>query len=102
MVSREKTELPRLRALLPEVIVDEMLAGGRREAGWQFLTLTERDPEKAHVSLVLCTTAAATIREPAMVEYLDQLGVRVLCQPFLIAELLEVVENTLASARMTR
>lgn len=100
-VSRETTDLPWLRGLLPEIIVDEMLVGGRPEAGWQFLTLTQRDPDHAHVSLVLCTTAAATVREPAVAEHLDHLGVRVLCQPFLIGDLLEMVATTLATGRVT-
>jgi CheY-like chemotaxis protein len=95
-VSRETSDLPRLRSLLPEVIVDEILVGGRPEAGWQFLTLTQRAPERADVSLVLCTTAAATMREPAVAESLDRLGVRVLCQPFLIGDLLELVARTLS------
>lgn len=101
LVSRETSDLPRLRDLLPEVIVDEILVGGRPEAGWQFLTLTRRDPDQAHGSLVLCTTAAATVREPAVAEHLDQLGVRVLCQPFLIGDLLEMVATTLSTARLT-
>ena len=100
LVSRETTDLPRLRTLLPEVIVDEMLAGGRPEAGWQFLTLSRRDPDQAHGSLVLCTTAAETAREPAVAEYLDRLGVRVLCQPFLIGDLLEMVATTLSGVRV--
>src|SRR5215207_11171681 len=61
LVSRETDELPQLRDLLPEVIVQEILAGGRPEAGWQFLTLTRREPDQAHASLVLCTAAASTV-----------------------------------------
>jgi hypothetical protein len=101
VVSRETTDLPRLRSLLPEVIVDEILIGGRPEAGWQFLTLMRRDPGHAHVSLVLCTTAAATVREPEVARSLDHLGVRVLCQPFLIGELLEMVATTLSMVHVT-
>lgn len=85
---------------MPDVIVDEMLIGGRPEAGWQYLTLTHRDPASPRVSLVLCTTAAATVREPALARRLDHLGVRVLCQPFLIGELLEIVARTLAGAHL--
>ena len=98
LVSRETTDLPRLRELLPEVIVDEILVGGRPEAGWQFLTLTCRDPAQGHGSLGLCRTAAATVGERAVAEALDHRGVRVLCQPFLIGELLEMVATTLSGA----
>lgn len=95
LVSRETDELPQLRDLLPEVIVQEILAGGRPEAGWQYLTLTQREPDQANASLVLCTAAASTVREPAVAEHLDHLGVQVLCQPFLMTELLDVVAVTL-------
>lgn len=98
LVSRETTDLPWLRHLLPEIIVDEILGGGRPEAGWQFLTLTRREPAYLYASLVLCTTTAATVREPALARHLDHLGVRVLCQPFLISELLDVVAMTLSGA----
>ena len=101
VVSRETTDLPRLRDLLPEVIVEEILVGGRPEAGWQFLTLTQRDADLAHTSLVLCTTAAATVCEPAVAKHLDHLGVRVLCQPFLMGELLEIVATALSRAQAT-
>lgn len=102
LVSREMADVPRLRGLLPEVIVDEMLVGGRPEAGWQYLTLTLRDPVQPHVSLVLCTTAAATVGDPALAEHLDYLGVRVLCQPFLIGDLLEMVATSLSGSPLAR
>ncbi len=60
-----------------------------------------RHPDEAHGSLVLRTTTAATVREPAVVERLDHSGVRVLCQPFLIGELLEMVAATLSGVRLT-
>ena len=101
LVSREITDLPRLRALLPEVIVDEILVGGRPEAGWQFLTLTHREPGHSQRSLVLCTAAADISREPAVAASLENMGVCVLCQPFLIGELLEVVATTLSGVHVT-
>lgn len=101
VVSREIRDLPRLRDLLPEVIVDEILVGGRPEAGWQYLTLTRRDPDQSHRSLVICTTAAEIVREPEVAESLDYLGVQVLCQPFLIGELLQMVAMTLSVVHVT-
>ncbi len=83
------------------MIVDEILVSGRPEAGWQFLTLTQRDQTPPHISLVLCTTTAETVREATVAEDLELLGVQVLYRPFLIGELLEMIAIMLAGARLT-
>lgn len=100
VVSRETSDVPRLRDLLPSAIVDEILVGGRPEAGWQYLTLTRRDPPQPCGSLVLCASPAVTMREPAMAEHLGHLGIWVLCQPFLMGDLLDMVAAVLSRARV--
>lgn len=96
-VSLETLDLTRIKALQPDVIVQEVLAPGVQGTGWKFLTLSQLDPVVARIPLILCTTAVETVKDPAMAENLDRLGVRVLLKPFDLSELLATLEDILAA-----
>jgi CheY-like chemotaxis protein len=88
----------RVRALAPDLIMLDLVFGGR-EDGWEFLTMVRLDPPLAHVPLVLCTAAVEVIRDDAMAAKLERLGVRVVLKPFDLAELLGVLQAASASRR---
>ena len=86
-----------VKALAPDLIVQDLLFEQTRERGWTFLTLVRLDPELACIPLILCTAAVQTVKEPEMAERLDRLGVRVVLKPFLIEDLLSAVSGALTA-----
>ena len=96
-VSVETLELSRIKALAPDVIVQDLLFAGTQETGWHFLTMARLDPELARIPLILCTAAAEFVGDPAMAENLDHQGVRVLLKPFNVDDLLTTISEVLAA-----
>ena len=96
--SIQTLDLTRIKALQPDLIIQDLLfADGSQETGWHFLTLVRLDPELAHIPLLLCTAAMDPIKDPAMAENLNRLGVRVVLKPFNLEDLLTVVAEVLAA-----
>ena len=87
-------DIDKVKALAPDVIVQDLLFEGMQETGWKFLTLVRLDPELARIPLILCTAAVRTVNDPAMAEQLDRLGIRVVLKPFLIDDLLTALSET--------
>ena len=96
-LSLEILDLNRLKALAPDVIVQDLLFAGMQETGWKFLTLVRLDPTTAHIPLILCTAAIETVGDTAMAENLNRLEVRVLLKPFTIEDLLMLISEVLAA-----
>lgn len=96
-VSLETLDLQRIKALAPDVIVQDLLFAGMQETGWKFLTLSHLDPDIAGIPLILCTAATETVNDPAMAENLNRLGVRVLLKPFTIDDLLTAITEVLTA-----
>lgn len=90
-------DLDAVKAMQPDVIVQDLLFGGMQEVGWKFLTLARLDPDLAHIPLVLCTAATSVVHDAAMAENLEQLGVRVLLKPFTIDDLFTVLRDSIAA-----
>ncbi len=90
----------KVKALAPDIIVQDLLFEGMQEEGWKFLTLVRLDPELARIPLILCTAAMRTVHDPEMAEQLDRLGVRVVLKPFDIEELLTVLTETLTAQKL--
>jgi two-component system, OmpR family, response regulator VicR len=86
-------DIDKVRALAPDVIVQDLLFEGTQELGWKFLTLVRLDPELSRIPLVLCTAAVRTVNDPEMAEHLDQQGIRVVLKPFTIEELLTTLSE---------
>ena len=99
-VSLETLDLQRIKALAPDVIVQDLLFAGMQETGWKFLTLSQLDPDIAGIPLILCTAATETVNDPAMAENLNRLGVRVLLKPFTIDDLLTILSETLTAQHL--
>jgi two-component system response regulator VicR len=86
-------DLDKVRALAPDIIVQDLLFEGTQELGWKFLTLARLDPVLARIPLVLCTAAVRTVNDPEMAEQLDRQGIRVVLKPFTIDDLLTTLND---------
>ena len=94
--------LDKLKALTPDLIVQDLSFEGTQEVGWRFLTMSRLDRELSRVPLVLCTAAVTTVKDPDMAAQLDRLGVRVVLKPFDINQLLAAIEEALTAAKTGR
>jgi CheY-like chemotaxis protein len=88
-----RLNVEQIKALAPDIIVQDLLFEDTQEDGWHFLTLIRLDPDLARIPVVLCTAAVRTVNDPAMAEQLNRLGVRVMLKPFAIEELLTVLRE---------
>jgi CheY-like chemotaxis protein len=86
-------DIDKVKALGPDIIVQDLLFEGTQELGWKFLTLVRLDPALARIPLVLCTAAVRTVNDPVMAEQLDQKGIRVVLKPFTIEDLLTTLND---------
>ena len=86
-------DLAKVKALAPDVIVQDLLFEGTQELGWKFLTLVRLDPVLARIPLILCTAAVRTANDPEMAEQLDRQGIRVVLKPFTIDDLLTTLSD---------
>jgi CheY-like chemotaxis protein len=86
-------DVDKVRALAPDIIVQDLLFEGTQELGWKFLTLVRLDPQLARIPLVLCTAAVRTVNDPEMAEQLDRQGIRVVLKPFTIDDLLTTLTD---------
>jgi len=90
-------DMEKVKALAPDIVVQDLLFEGMQETGWKFLQLMRLDPELARIPLILCTAAVRTVNEPEMAEQLDRLGVSVVLKPFLIEDLLSAIAGALTA-----
>ncbi len=90
-------DLDKVRALAPDIIIQDLLFEQMQELGWKFLTLVRLDPELAELPLILCTAAVQTIRDPDMAAQLERLRVRIVLKPFNLDDLLTAVTETLSA-----
>ena len=86
-------DLAKVKALAPDVMVQDLLFEGTQELGWKFLTLVRLDPDLARIPLILCTAAVRTVNDPEMAEQLDRQGIRVVLKPFTIDDLLTTLNE---------
>ncbi len=95
--SMARLDLDRIKALAPDIIIQDLLFEGNQETGWRFLTLSQLDPDVARIPLILCTAAVRTVNDPVMAEHLDHLGIRVVLKPFHVDELLTTIREVFAA-----
>jgi two-component system, OmpR family, response regulator VicR len=86
-------DIAKVRAISPDIIVQDLLFEGTQELGWKFLTLVRLDPALARIPLILCTAAVRTVNDPEMAEQLDRQGIRVVLKPFTIEDLLTTLND---------
>ena len=90
-------DIAKVKALAPDVMIQDLLFEGTQELGWKFLTLMRLDPQLARIPLVLCTAAVRTVNDPEMAEQLDRQGIRVVLKPFTIEDLLTTLSEVLTA-----
>jgi CheY-like chemotaxis protein len=90
--------LSQMRALHPDVILQDLPFAGMEPSSGQFLIAAREDPELAHIPIILCTAATWVVQNEVMAEQLHQLRVRVVLKPFDIGELLAVIAEALIAA----
>jgi CheY-like chemotaxis protein len=78
-------DIEKVKALAPDVMVQDLLFEGTQELGWKFLTLVRR------------TAAVRTVNDPEMAEQLDRQGIRVVLKPFTIESLLTTLREVLTA-----
>jgi two-component system response regulator VicR len=86
-------DLAKVKALAPDIMIQDLLFEGTQELGWKFLTLVRLDPELARIPLILCTAAVRTVNDPEMAEQLNRRGIRVVLKPFTIDDLLTTLNE---------
>ena len=96
-LSLARLDIDKIRALAPDVIVQDLLFEGTQEEGWRFLELVRLDPQLAHIPLILCTAAVRTVNDPVMAAQLDRQGIRVVLKPFGIEDLLMALSEILTA-----
>ena len=97
--SRDQLDLLQIRALQPDMIMQDLRFAGVQEASGQLLTAARLDPELAHIPIILCTAATRVVQDEVMAEQLRQLRVRVVLKPFDIDELVSVLAEALITSR---
>jgi two-component system, OmpR family, response regulator VicR len=85
--------IDKIKAMAPDIIAQDIMFEHSQDQGWKMLHLMRLDPELARIPIVLCTAAVSVVRDPAMAEQLDRLGVRVVLKPFHIDELVQVLSE---------
>lgn len=98
-IMQEMLDLDAVKAIRPDIIVQDLLFAGMQDVGWKLLTLIRLDPDLAHIPVVLCTAATSVVHDEAMAENLERLGVRVVLKPFALDDLLAVLQESLPSCR---
>jgi CheY-like chemotaxis protein len=96
---RDLLDLPQIRAVQPDVIMQDLRFAGVQEASGQLLTAVRLDPELAHIPIILCTAATREVQDEVVAEQLRRLRVRVVLKPFDIDELLAVLAEALIASR---
>jgi CheY-like chemotaxis protein len=86
-------DITKVKALAPDIIIQDLLFEGTQELGWKFLTLVRLDPELTRIPLILCTAAVRTVNDPEMAAHLDRQGIRVVLKPFTIEDLLTTLSE---------
>ena len=92
-ISLALLDIDKVKAIAPDIIVQDLLFEGTQELGWKFLTLARLDPVLARVPLVLCTAAVRTVNDPEMAEQLNRQGIRIVLKPFTITDLLTTLDE---------
>lgn len=98
--SQQPLDLPCIKNLAPDLIVQDLLFPSVQQTGWRLLTLIQIDPDLAQIPFVLCTAASGLVNEPTMAANLDRLGVRVILKPFNLDELLDAFRESLVTRRL--
>ena len=94
-------DIAQIKALAPDILVQDIPFEHAQERGWTLLSLLRLDPQLARLPVVLCTTAVRTVRHPEMAAHLERLGIRVVLKPFALDQLLGCLTEALVNRTTT-
>jgi CheY-like chemotaxis protein len=86
----------RVRAAKPDIIILDLIFGGRELAGWQLLQKIRMDRELERVPVILCSAAVRDVAEQQ--GYLTEQGVLIVLKPFTVTQLEEALVRAVQMA----
>jgi CheY-like chemotaxis protein len=96
LVSFAPRELDQVREAKPDIIILDLIFGGRELAGWQLLQKIRMDRELERVPVILCSAAVRDISEQQ--GYLTEQGVLIVLKPFTVSQLEEALLRAIEMA----
>jgi len=82
-------EMDQVRQAKPDIIILDLIFGGREVAGWQLLQKIRMDRDLERVPVILCSAAVRDISEQQ--GYLTEQGVLIVLKPFTVSQLEEAL-----------
>jgi CheY-like chemotaxis protein len=83
-----------VETLKPDLIICDYIFGQER-LGWDFIQKLKLRKETANIPVIICSGAIRELRE--MEGYLAQMNIGVLFKPFIVEDLLNIVQKRLES-----
>ena len=96
-VSSRILGIDRVKAIDPDVVVQDLMFESYRQSGWSFVTAARRDEHLARVPIILCTAAAGLVTRADIARQLERLGIDVVLKPFDLGQMLTAIETAVAS-----
>jgi len=94
LVSFAPRELDQVREAKPDIIVLDLIFGGRELAGWQLLQKIRMDRALERIPVILCSAAVRDVSEQQ--GYLTEQWVLIVLKPFTVSQLEEAVLEAVA------
>ncbi len=94
LVSFAPRELDQVREAKPDIIVLDLIFGGRELAGWQLLQKIRMDRALERIPVILCSAAVRDVSEQQ--GYLTEQGVLIVLKPFTVSQLEEALLKAVA------
>jgi CheY-like chemotaxis protein len=96
LISFAPREMDQVRAAKPDIIILDLIFGGRELAGWQLLQKIRMDRELERVPVILCSAAVRDVAEQQ--GYLTEQGVLIVLKPFTVTQLEEALVRAVQMA----
>lgn len=96
LISFAPREMDQVRAAKPDIIILDLIFGGRELAGWQLLQKIRMDRELERVPVILCSAAVRDVSEQQ--GYLTEQGVLIVLKPFTVTQLEEALVRAVQMA----
>jgi CheY-like chemotaxis protein len=89
LISFAPREMDQVRQAKPDIIILDLIFGGRELAGWQLLQKIRMDRDLERVPVILCSAAVRDVSEQQ--GYLTEQGVLIVLKPFTVSQLEEAL-----------
>lgn len=89
LISFAPREMDQVRQAKPDIIILDLIFGGRELAGWQLLQKIRMDRDLERIPVILCSAAVRDVSEQQ--GYLTEQGVLIVLKPFTVSQLEEAL-----------